>query len=116
MYLLFCFVFLPACFYADIARLDNETYSPKPDTYPIKLTTSNGPKDCKEIAIINIDAAVGVSTGEINNELQARARNIGADMVVRINYGRAGEWGRLTVSGTAVRCETDPLKTPRIPE
>jgi hypothetical protein len=99
-------VFMAGCAgitYPEVSRLSSANYAPLPGDSPIQLSTRDIDQKYDEIAIINIRSASWTNIDKINNTLRQRARELGANAVVRIQYGHEGMWGNPTATGVAVR-------------
>lgn len=99
-------VFIGGCAgitYPEVSRLSSASYAPLPGDTPILLSTRDIDQKYNEIAIINIRSASWTNIDKINDTLRQRARELGANAVVRIQYGHEGMWGNPTATGVAVR-------------
>jgi hypothetical protein len=89
--------------YPEVSRLSTLNYSPLQEGAPIVLSTREIDEKYDEIAIINIRSASWTSLDKMNETMRQRARVLGANAVVRIQYGHEGMWGNPTATGVAVR-------------
>ncbi len=99
-------VFIAGCAgitYPEVSRLSSESYAPLSGDTPILLSTRDIDHKYDEIAIINIRSASWTNIDKLNETFRQRARELGANAVVRIQYGHEGMWGNPTATGVAVR-------------
>ncbi len=99
-------VFIAGCAgitYPEVSRLSPTSYAPLPGYTSIQLSTRDIDQKYDEIAIINIRSASWTNIDKLNETLRQRARELGANAVVRIQYGHEGMWGNPTATGVAVR-------------
>lgn len=89
--------------YPEVSRLSAVSHAPLQANAPILLSTKDIDRKYDEIAIINIRSASWTNIDKLNETLRQRARKLGANAVVRIQYGHEGMWGNPTATGVAVR-------------
>ncbi len=89
--------------YPEVSRLSEVSHAPLPGNAPILLSTKDIDQKYDEIAIINIRSASWTNIDKLNEALRQRARELGTNAVVRIQYGHEGMWGNPTATGVAVR-------------
>ncbi len=89
--------------YPEVSRLSSASYAPLPGDTSILLSTRDIDQKYDEIAMINIRSASWTNIDKLNDTLRQRARELGANAVVRIQYGHEGMWGNPTATGVAVR-------------
>ncbi|MBI4688957.1 MAG: hypothetical protein HY754_01590 [Nitrospirae bacterium] len=88
--------------YPEFSILSSSRYSPKAPDFNILLTSSDIKRDYEEIAVINVRSSSWTKIDKINETLRKTAGKLGADAVIRINYGHEGMWGSPTAIGIAV--------------
>ena len=99
-------VFIAGCAgitYPEVSRLSSASYAPLTGDIPIQLSTRDIDQKYDEIAMINIRSASWTNIDKLNETFRQRARELGANAVVRIQYGHEGIWGNPTATGVAVR-------------
>lgn len=89
--------------YPEVSRLSTINYAPLQESAPILLSTKDIDEKYDEIAIINIRSASWTTMDKLNETIKQRARELGANAVVRIQYGHEGMWGNPTATGVAIR-------------
>lgn len=100
------FVFLSGCSgltMAGVSPLSTQKYEPKAKDTEIKISTGDLSRKYEEIAVINIRSSAWTQIDRLNWKLKIKARELGADAVIRVSYGHEGMWGNPTATGTAIR-------------
>lgn len=92
----------------NVVRLSEATYPALAEDAPVEVTTGALAAPYEELAVVVVGPGpswLGRSdadeVAEMNEQLRAEARRIGAEAVVRVSYDVAGGHARAT--GTAVR-------------
>ena len=67
--------------------LTNETFVAKSSDTEILLTTKDSDRPYKEIGIISASGKVKTTYDELNEKIKKKAREIGADAVIKLEYG-----------------------------
>ena len=91
----------------DVARLSEATYPSLPDDAPVEVTTGDIDVPYEELAVVVVRPTPwriqteASAIADMNERLQAEARQVGAQAVIRVSYDLADKQTRAT--GTAVR-------------
>lgn len=103
--LILCFIFISGCMtFPEVSRISSASYPAKDASASILLRTSDyADKKYEEIAVINIRSGSMTHVDQLNESLKQKARELGADAIIRIQYGHEGMWGNPTATGTAVK-------------
>jgi hypothetical protein len=96
-------VLITGCAGIEVFRLSSASYAPLPGDTPILLSTRDIDQKYDEIAIIFIRGASFTKTDKLNKILRQRARELGGNAVIRIQYGQEGMYRNPIATGVAVR-------------
>lgn len=88
---------------AEVSPLTSQTFQAKSVEADILISTGDIQKKYQELAIINIRSSAWTKIDRLNWKLKIKAREIGADAIIRVSYGHESMWGNPTATGTAVK-------------